>query len=225
MNTAVILAGGSGTRLGDSIPKQYLVIGGKPVICYCLEMFEKNAFIDEIVIVAAEEWREFILQNIGTVSKFRGFAPAGSSRQHSILLGLKAANPKTKTVVVHDAARPNVTEDLITQCVLSIEGYDGVLPVLPMKDTIILSENGEFVTGLLKRNQLFAGQTPESYRYDTYLSAHEDVTEEALGTLTGSCEIAFKHGLRIKMVPGDEHNFKITTGEDLVKFTTEIQNK
>lgn len=225
MNTAIILAGGTGIRMGENIPKQYLLVGGKPIFSYCLETFEKNALIDEIVIVAAEEWREFILQNMGSISKFKCFAPAGSSRQHSILMGLKTADPNTNGVVIHDAVRPNVTDELITACIQGIQESDCALPVLPMKDTIIRSENGAYITGLLNRDQLFAGQTPEGYRYEKYLAIHEGVSEEVLSTLRGSPEIAFQKGLQVKLIDGDEHNYKITTNPDLVKFRFEVENR
>lgn len=223
MNTAIILAGGSGTRLGGDIPKQYLEVGNKPVITYCLEKFEANPLIDEIVIVAAEEWEKFILKNAVNISKFRCFAPAGSSRQQSILNGLKATNPKTDRVILHDAARPNVSDDTIFACLNGLDEYDGVMPVLPVKDTIYYCETGEKISSLLNRDQLFAGQAPESFLFKKYLAIHEGMNEEQLSLVRGSSEIAFRNGLNIKMIKGDEHNYKITTMDDLEKFKSEVE--
>lgn len=223
MNTAIILAGGTGTRLGGNIPKQYLEVGGKPVITYCLEKFESNTAIDEIVIVAADDWKKFITDNMKNISKFRCFAPAGDSRQHSIVNGLKAANPNTSNVIIHDAARPNVSDETITECINGLKDYDGVMPVLPVKDTIYFSETGEAISSLLNRDQLFAGQAPESFRYDRYLAIHQNMTVEDLGKVRGSSEIAFRNGLKIKMIKGDEHNYKITTMVDLDKFKSEVE--
>lgn len=222
MNTAIVLAGGTGTRLGGNIPKQYLEVGNKPVITYCLDKFEVNQLIDEIVIVAAEEWCQFILENIVNISKFRCFAPAGSSRQHSIINGMRAASPQTERVVIHDAARPNVSDDTITQCILGLDECDGVMPVLPVKDTIYYSETGEQISSLLNRDQLFAGQAPESFLFNKYLSIHNNMTEEQLGSVRGSSEIAYRYGLKIKLIHGDEHNYKITTMADLEKFRSEV---
>lgn len=224
MNVAIILAGGTGTRLGGDIPKQYIVVSGKPIITYCLEKFEKNSHIDSIVIVAAEEWRAFIRENMKGISKFSGFAPAGSSRQQSILNGMNACDTDTSAVIIHDAARPNVSDRIISECILGLEQYDGVMPFLPVKDTIYYSETGVQISSLLNRDQLVAGQAPESFCYQKYLSIHDGMTEKQLSQVRGSSEIAFRNGLRIKLIKGDEHNYKITTMKDLEKFRLEVQS-
>lgn len=223
MNTAIILAGGMGTRLGGNIPKQYLEVGNKPIITYCLEKFEVNQLIDEIVIVAAEEWRVFILENIPHIGKFKCFAPAGSSRQHSIVNGMRAASSQTEKIIIHDAVRPNVSDDTITQCILGLDKYDGVMPVLPVKDTIYYSQTGMQITSLLNRDQLFAGQAPESFLFNKYLDIHNGMTEAQLSLVRGSSEIAYRHGLKIKLIHGDEHNYKITTMADLEKYKLEVE--
>lgn len=223
MNTAIILAGGTGTRLGGNTPKQFLKVGNKLIITYCLDKFEANQLIDEIVIVAAEEWRVFILKNIPHVSKFKCFAPPGSSRQHSIVNGMRVASPQTDKIIIHDAARPNVSDDTITQCIIGLGEYDGVMPVLPVKDTIYYSETGEHISSLLNRDKLFAGQAPESFLFNKYLAIHNGMTEEQLSLVKGSSEIAYRHGLKIKLIRGDEHNYKITTMADLEKYKSEVE--
>lgn len=223
MNTAIILAGGTGTRLGGNIPKQYLKVAGKPIITYCLEKFETNDLIDEIIIVASFEWQEFILENAKNIIKFKGFAPAGLTRQHSIFNGMKVASPKTRKVIIHDAARPNVSQETITQCIQGLDEYDGVMPVLSVKDTIYYSKNGEEINSLLNRDQLYAGQAPESFLYEKYLQIHKGMNESDLSQVRGSSEIAFKNGFNIKLIKGDEHNYKITTIVDLEKFKSEVE--
>lgn len=223
MNTAIILAGGTGTRIGGDVPKQYLQVGNKPIITYCLEKFERNKNIDEIVIVAAVEWQKFITENMDGIEKFKCFAPAGKSRQHSIVNGLKASSSNTINVIIHDAARPNVTDEIINQCMLGLDEYDGVMPVLPVKDTIYYSESGNQISSLLNRDCLFAGQAPESFRYLKYLSIHNGMTDEELGSVRGSSEIAYRNGLRVKLIEGDEQNYKITTTVELEKFRSEVK--
>lgn len=228
MNIAIVLAGGTGTRLGGDIPKQYIEVAGKPIISYCLDKFEKHTLIDNIVIVASEMWQNYILSWISKegLNKFSGFAPAGSSRQHSIVNGMLKAQSIGATasdnIIIHDAARPNVSERIISQCMDKLSEYDGAMPVLPVKDTIYLSENGENITSLLNRDQLYAGQAPESFKYGKYLEIHNGMTEEDLSKVRGSSEIAYRHGLKICMIPGDECNYKITTKEDLNKFVREM---
>lgn len=229
MNIAIILAGGTGTRLGGDIPKQYIEISGKPIISYCLDKFEEHKQIDNITVVASDMWQDYIMSWIkkNNLKKFFGFAPAGSSRQHSIVNGMVKAQSigatKDDNIIIHDAARPNVSEAIISQCIESLANYDGVMPVLSVKDTIYLSENGENITSLLNRDQLYAGQAPESFKYGKYFEIHNGMTEVDLAMVRGSSEIAYKHGLKIRMIPGDEHNYKITTKEDLNKFVKEME--
>lgn len=128
-------------------------------------------------------------------------------------------------IIIHDAARPNVSERIISQCMDKLSEYDGAMPVLPVKDTIYLSENGENITSLLNRDQLYAGQAPESFKYGKYLEIHNGMTEEDLSKVRGSSEIAYRHGLKICMIPGDECNYKITTKKDLNKFVREMEER
>lgn len=229
MVEAIILAGGTGTRLGTNIPKQYLTVNEKPVIAYCLERFEEHSLVNSIVIVAAEEWQDYILEWIEkeNITKFAGFAKAGTSRQHSIFHGLQKLKENgaldMDTVIVHDSVRPNVSEDIITACINELQNADGVMPVLPVKDTVYLSKTGKSINSLLNRDELFAGQAPESFKFGKYYSIHERLTDEEMNAVRGTSEIAYRNGMEIRLVPGDEKNYKITTVDDLEKFKLEIE--
>ncbi len=229
MNVAIILAGGTGTRLGGDIPKQYIEVAGKPIISYCLEKFEKHPLIDSIVVVAAESWQAYINEWIDKdkVTKFSGFALAGSSRQHSIANGLALTSEigasDGSNVIIHDAARPNVSHDTISACINELQDADGVMPVIPVKDTIYLSKTGCEIDALLNRDQLFAGQAPESFDFKKYFEIHKGLTESELESVRGSSEIAYRNGFKMRLIPGDEHNYKITTIADLDKFRTETE--
>jgi len=225
MNTAIILAGGTGTRLGADIPKQYIEVKGKPIISYCLRKFEENLNIDSIVIVAAKDWQTYIIEQIKKedIIKFTGFAEAGSSRQHSIVNGIKAIDATEGKIIIHDAARPNVSDQTISLCMSGLDEADGVMPVLPVKDTVYYSETGDQISSLLNRDKLFAGQAPESFNLEKYRRIHESLTETDLSLIRGSSEIAYNNGLKVKLIAGDEHNYKITTVADLEKFRAEIE--
>lgn len=225
MNTAIILAGGTGTRLGADIPKQYIEVKGKPIISYCLHKFEDNLNIDSIIIVAAKDWQSYIKEQITKekITKFAGFAEAGSSRQHSIVNGIRAIEAREGKIIIHDAARPNVSDQTISMCMSGLDEADGVMPVLPVKDTVYYSESGDQISSLLNRDKLFAGQAPEAFCLERYRAIHEGLTEEKLALIRGSSEIAYNNGLRVKLIPGDEHNYKITTVADLEKFRAEIK--
>lgn len=218
MNTALILSGGTGTRLGGKVPKQYIEVCGKPVIAYCLETFEKNKDIDEIRIVADVSWQEFIKKWAG--SKFIGFSTPGETRQLSIFNGLSDMVECTKPddiVMIHDAARPSVSNELISACINACKGHDGAVPVLPMKDTVYLGD-GSTITGLLDRSHVYAGQAPEAFVYGKYYEANKRLFPEQIWKINGSAEAAVMAGMDLAIIQGDENNFKITTMEDLRWF-------
>ena len=224
MNIALILSGGTGARLGTEIPKQYLEEGGRPILSYCVETLSLHAGIDAIQIVAEPCWRPQIsrwLEKADRGRKFKGFSQAGRNRQLSILHGLEDIaeyTMDTDYVLIHDAARPLLSAELISDCLEAVRGHDGVLPVLPMKDTVYRSADGRSITSLLDRSTVFAGQAPEVFLLGRYLQASRRLLPDAILRINGSTEPAIMDGMDIVMIPGDEGNFKITTKEDLERF-------
>lgn len=224
MNVALILSGGTGTRLGAELPKQYIEVNGRPVISYCLETVLLHPEIDGVQIVADSAWQQFLLQEVEKLKgkeKFRGFSAPGATRQLSILSGLAdvlSYASAEDVVMIHDAARPCLSEALVSECLVKLPGHDGVLPVLPMKDTVYLSEDGKKVSSLLNRSQVFAGQAPEFFVLGRYYEANQCLLPDKIYSINGSTEPAILAGLDIVMVPGEEGNFKITTKADLERF-------
>lgn len=226
MNCAIFLSGGIGSRLGNQIPKQYMEVHGKPLLAYSLETLLGSSLIDFIVVVAAEQWRDFMIQSSQT-KKELFFASPGRNRQESIyhaLVSIRNRQLHPDTVFIHDAARPYLTEEMIRSYYEALPGHDGVLPVLPMKDTIYYSENKSNVSSLLDRSRLFSGQAPEIFYYEKYLAANEALLPERILAINGSSEPAILAGMDICMVPGEERNYKITTQEDLERFLQEKKN-
>ncbi len=225
MNTAIILAGGVGSRMGVNRPKQFLMVQDKPVISYCFDIFQNHKDIDKIVVVVSDKWKSFVEEyaiKYG-VGKICGYAPAGETRQHSIYNGLKCIDENahgTDIVIIHDAARPLVSNEIISDCIQGATDFDGAMPVISVKDTVYQSADGKSIDKLLKRSELFAGQAPESFKFDKYYEIHNSVTDEEIGNTAGSSEIAYRHGMEITMVKGSERNLKITTIEDLETFET-----
>ena len=222
MNIALILAGGFGNRLGNDIPKQYVEVAGKPLIAYCLSVFEKHLSIDAIQIVAAEDWHFFI--EAWTGSKLKGFSKPGYNRQLSILNGLKDIlkyATKSDVVVIHDAARPLVSTELISSCIKACQFHDGVIPVLPVKDTMYMG-NGRQITALLNRRFIYAGQAPEAFRLGSYYEANLQLLPEKILKINGSTEPAILAGLDVALIDGDEKNFKITTAVELEEFKRSV---
>ncbi len=243
MVVALVLSGGHGSRLGSDIPKQYIKVGGIPIISYSIATLSRSDEINAIWIVAEKEWHERImkfLKDSKLEGKFKGFSQPGLNRQLSIyngILDIKKTLSDTEYVFIHDAVRPLLTSVDIKNCVDGLKGHDGVIPVLPMKDTVYLSTDGKSVTKLLPREQVFSGQAPELFDLDKYLKANERLinrnksdgveigeisTDSVILKINGSTEPAVMAGMDIVMVQGSESNFKITTRADLERFETII---
>lgn len=226
MITALILSGGTGVRLGGNIPKQYIEVNGRPVIAWCLETFMAHPMVDRVRIVAAPEWREYLRESGGCrndiTEKFEGFSDPGQTRQLSIMSGLKDMASDTASaddiVIIHDAARPLVSSELISNLIAAAREHEGALPYLPMKDTVYYSTNGKVIESLIDRGCLYAGQAPEAFRFRRYYDACFSLSEEQVMKINGSTEPAVMAGMDIAMIPGDEKNFKITTQADMERF-------
>ena len=223
MNHVIILAGGVGSRMGLSVPKQYIKVNGKPIFVYSLMKFTSSPEIDSITIVAEKKWHPFILSHIQILGGFENIqiTESGSSRQHSIYKGLLAikgiAGPED-IVLIHDAVRPLFPTRIIHEGILACAGYDSALPVIPVKDATYRSVDKELVSSILPREELFSGQTPEFFKYKLYFDAHLVLSDDQLSSIRGSSELAFRAGLSVKMIPGSEQNLKITTIEDLFLY-------
>ncbi len=230
MNIAVILAGGTGSRVGTDIPKQYIEVQGKPVIGYCLDKFAACGAVDAVQIVADAGWHDYIRNCMemdlsctgnGLPDKWRGFSEPGANRQLSVyhaLTDILRYASADDYVMIHDAARPQVSLAFLTKCFEMAKGHDGVLPVLSMKDTVYLSKDGERVSSLLEREKIFAGQAPEVFLLGKYYEANRQLLPEKILGINGSTEPAILAGMDILMIPGEEGNFKITTRADLERF-------
>lgn len=231
MNIAIILSGGVGSRMGLNIPKQYVVVNGKPIISYCLQTFLCNEHTDAIVIGVADEWKEYIMEQMEKLHPAKPvfYAAPGETRQYSIFNALRVVKDQGYSddsfVIIHDAARPLVSDELINRCYEACDRADGSMPVIAVKDTTYYSEDGKSITSLLDRSKLWAGQAPEAFVFGKYLQIHESMSHEELLKINGSTEIAFKQGLKVEMVEGDPMNFKITTPEDLSNFESIINSK
>lgn len=238
MNIALILSGGTGSRIASDVPKQYIEVEGKPIIFYAMECLAKHPMIDAVQIVADRMWHELILKNmedlqkknaaVNLTAKWKGFSEPGANRQLSIWNGLQDIRKyaaDSDQVLIHDAARPLLSGQLVTASLTAAQDHDGVLPVLPMKDTVYFSEDGIKVDSLLKRSSIYAGQAPEVFRLGCYYEANARLLPDAILKINGSTEPAIMAGLDIAMIPGEEKNFKITTRADLERFEEILKSK
>ncbi|MBQ9361042.1 MAG: 2-C-methyl-D-erythritol 4-phosphate cytidylyltransferase [Lachnospiraceae bacterium] len=232
MNFAILLSGGIGTRISSDIPKQYVCVGERMIVTFALESLMRSDCADAVYIVAEHEWRESILSDVREAGvdadKICGFADPGRVRQESILNGMQGIIDELKnsgmetgdddTVLIHDAARPMLSGRMIEECYAALPGHDGVMPVLPMKDTVYMSDDGRSVSGLLDRSRVFAGQAPELFYFKPYYEAVRRLMPDKILKVNGASEPAVMVGMDIVMIPGDEGNFKITTDVDMERF-------
>lgn len=233
MNRVIVLAGGIGSRINSDVPKQFVRVGKSMMITYALKTLIKSKYVESICIVCNEMWKTPILEDLKkaeiAADKIQKFAlPGKNNRQESILSGMRAfvkedeeAGKKgfdpADTVLIHDAARPFLTEKMLEGVYKAYAGHEGVMPVLPMKDTVYLSEDGRSVSGLLDRSRIYAGQAPELFSFGAYFKANTVLLPDRILKINGSSEPAIMAGMDIAMIPGDEGNFKVTTDEDLKK--------
>lgn len=224
MNIAVILAGGSGTRMGAvDKPKQFLEVYGKPLIIYTIETFEISSDIDEIVIVCHEDWIEelIIWCRKYDLTKVKYVISGGKTRQESSLKALyklKETCNEADIVIIHDGARPLITNRIIKENVELAKKYNAVDTVIPTNDTIVKSNNGNYISEIPLRKILYLGQTPQTFKFTTIMRAHENAIKNNIVDSTDDCQLVLKCNENVYLVNGDKFNFKITTFEDLTLF-------
>lgn len=227
MHYAIILAGGSGQRLGSTTPKQFICIGGMPIIAWSMCTFQQMEEIDGIIITCAKEYQSFV-KNICTeysITKFCAFADSGKTRQLSSFNALCAYQyDDNDIVIIHDAARPFVSEEVVRKCILAAEQYGAAGTYLPVKDTIVEINNG-FVHKNLRRENLRAAQTPQCFRYTLIHSAHLQAQEMQIFDATDDINLVLLIGGLAVAIEGDEQNIKITTPQDLTLAEMIAQKK
>lgn len=225
MNIAVVLAGGSGSRMGMvDRPKQFIDIYGKPVIIHTLEAFEINEKIDAICVVCVKEWQDDLSLWLKEydIRKVRWIANAGSTRQESSLNALDAISEvcgDDDYVIIHDAARPLISQKIINDNIVKVREYGACDTVVPAHDTIIRSVDGSTLESIPVRKELYMGQTPQSFKYSIVRKAYDDyfaMPENERPEMTDDCGLVLYSGVEIGMAMGDKLNMKITTMEDLL---------
>lgn len=217
-NYVIILAGGSGERMGAATPKQFLKLAGQTVIEHTLRVFERHPRVDEIFIVGNPAYRglmEDILQR-NCFSKVTKLLDGGSSRTESSRAGVTAIPEGEAKVLLHDAVRPFVSERIITECLEALDRFPAVDVAIPATDTIIETSDMRCITQIPPRAFLQRGQTPQGFRAAVIKKAHAMAVREKSLSVTDDCALVLRYGLgQIFVVAGEERNLKITHTEDL----------
>ncbi|WP_443662478.1 2-C-methyl-D-erythritol 4-phosphate cytidylyltransferase [Clostridium sp.] len=215
-NCAIILAAGKGKRMGGAINKQYLNIHGYPILYYTLRAFSKSDCIDEIIVVAAEAEVNYCNEEIINKYKFskvKSVVSGGMERQNSVLNGLKAVSD-CEIVLIHDGARPFVSEDIIRNAIIYANLYGATACGVQPKDTIKIKDSSGFSTKTLKREMLFCVQTPQTFRYNLILDCHKKISLEGI-KVTDDTMVVEQYGNKVYLYEGSYDNIKVTTPEDL----------
>ena len=215
---AVIPAGGTGTRMGADVPKQFLPLGGVPMLLHSLRAFDRAPSVDAVILVVPHEEQRRALTDVIErygVKKVQKVIAGGETRQQSVYNGLKETDPDVEIVVVHDAVRPFVTEDLIEQSIQAARKGGGAIVAIPMKDTPKQAGPDRQIQRTLDRNDLWLAQTPQAFRRALLLEAYEKAAIEHLQA-TDDAALVERLGHKVGIVPGTWENIKITAPEDLV---------
>lgn len=223
--SAVILAGGKGSRMNLDIPKQYLMLNDKPLLYYTIKAFEESR-VDEIIVVTGDGiingmteqdyCQKCIIQEFH-FNKVKAYAKGGRERYNSVMNGLSEVNPVSDYVMVHDGARPCVSSEFINRCIDEVSEFGSSVAAVPVKDTIKIVDADMNVEGTPDRSCLWQIQTPQSFRYSDLIAAYNSLKkDDNPGNITDDAMVMEKYGHeKVHITQGDYTNIKVTTREDL----------
>ena len=221
---AEILAGGKGTRMGNTeMPKQFLKLGNKPIFIHTIEQFILNKRIEKILICCPEQWmaytKDTIKKYISDASKVV-VVKGGATRNDTILNGIHYIEENygindDDVILTHDAVRPFLTQRIIDDNIDGAIKYGAVDTVVEAFDTIVHSVDGKIITDIPVRSEMYQGQTPQSFNIKLLVSFFNSLTEEEKDILTDACKALVIKGTDVHLVRGEVYNMKITTQHDL----------
>lgn len=222
MNYALIIAGGSGNRMGQDIPKQFMHVDNCPIIIHTMMAFQKHPNIHGIAVVCLAGW-ETVLQSYANqfnVTKLKWIFPGGGNGQESIhngIVGLKEAGcADTDLVLVHDGVRPLLSQEIISSNIAVCQKFGYAITGIQCREAILESEDGFSTTTSIPRDKLIRTQTPQTFTLGSLLQAHDKAQTMGITNSVASCTLMAEiGGVEMHIVPGSEKNIKITTVEDL----------
>lgn len=222
-NIALIIAGGAGNRMGQDIPKQFMHIDGAPIIIHTMNCFQRHPDIDAVAVVCLKGW-ETVLQSYANqfcIDKLKWIFPGGNSGMESIhngIYGLKEAGCMDEDLVlIHDAVRPLLSQDIISSNIAICKAYGYAITGIKCREAILESMDGFTTKTSIPRDTLIRTQTPQTFRLGNIINAHKMAKQKGITDSVASCTLVAELNENIEMhiVPGSEKNIKITTVEDL----------
>lgn len=224
MTYVEILAGGKGTRMGNTeMPKQFLQLGTKPIFIHTIEQFLLNTEVDKIILCCPKAWlshAEDVIEKYIPNRESIFVVEGGKDRNDTIMNGCKFIEEnfgiqEDDIIVTHDAVRPFLTQRIITENIEAAKKYGAVDTAIPATDTIIASKDGKTVSEVPVRSEMYQGQTPQSFRIKDLMEIYNALTEEEKNILTDACKMFVIKERDVHIVEGEVYNLKITTLHDL----------
>lgn len=227
---ALIIAGGSGSRMKQDIPKQFLTVNERPVIVYTLEAFEKHPEIDAIAVVCVEGWEQVLWAYAKqfNIDKLKYVIPGGETGQASIRNGvfeLEKHYEKDDIVLIHDAIRPMVSAEIISDNIRVCREHGNAITVVPCAEAMLTTEDGMESTELYPRDNLKRTQTPQAFRLGDICDLHRRALEAGITNSVASCTLKVELGEKVFFSKGSEKNIKLTTVEDIDIFKALLMAK
>ena len=227
---AILFAGGSGVRMGEETPKQFLEVNGRPIIVHTMDIFEDCEQVDEIYVACKEDYIEnlkLLVERFG-ISKARSIVPGGTSALGSAYNALAEAsknNEDDAIVLIHDGVRPCINSELISKVVAMVEEKGAVATCTPSFETPVISKGGEYVEETPLRKDSYTAQAPQAFRLGEIMSAHEKIRKDnpEYEGLVDSCSLMRAVGRKVAILKGPRSNIKVTTPEDLYIFKAMLE--
>jgi ribitol-5-phosphate 2-dehydrogenase (NADP+) / D-ribitol-5-phosphate cytidylyltransferase len=219
-NVAVVLAGGAGTRFGQSLPKQLIPLAGRPILEHSIAAMQRSPVVDEIVVVMAPGHLDPVAELVarGGYDKVSQVVPGGATRNDSTAAALAALGPEELNILVHDAARPLVTQSILTANVVALADHEAVITAIVSSDTVVeVDPTRDRLVQILPRPLLRRCQTPQSFRLSTIRAGYAEAARDPHFAATDDATVVLRYlpGVPIAVVPGDPENLKITEPLDL----------
>lgn len=215
-NSALILAGGVGLRMRTAVPKQFLPLGGIPVVSYSIMAFESLEDIEDVVVVCHKDHMSLMEKIVSEMKpkKLKALVTGGETRQKSSHIGLKSCSPDTDYVLIHDAARPFISKTMVSDLLLAAKKTGSAGPAVDLSDTVVEIKGG-CISNIPKRDGIKRIQTPQAFKYDVIMNAHEKALEKGITAASDDCGLVLASGGKVSVVPGSEENLKITSALDM----------
>ena len=227
---ALIIAGGTGARMHQDIPKQFLTVNEKPVIVYTLEAFQNHPEVDSIAVVCVDGWEQMVRAYARqfNITKLEHVVSGGENGQASIRNGvfeLEKFFDSDDVVLIHDAIRPMISAEIISDCIMKTKQYGNAITAIPCAEAMLTTTDGEMSDKTYPRDNLKRTQTPQGFRLGEICDLHREALSKGITNSVASCTLMTELGRKVYFSQGSEKNIKLTTVDDIDIFKALLMSK